>query len=187
MKDLYSSGKGSLLAWISAAGFDSDAYVSLMDYELECDFENKYPVHATSYTMSNKDKDDFLLPREDEWYDWRGIHQMDGRFEGLVDKFVTEPNLYYHGWLLYVWAHTYEFEEFGTWDRIDGILKRIAACGDVWFATNSEIYDYVKAFRGLVWYADASAAYNPAPVDVFLRCDNGEFRVPAGGETKVTG
>lgn len=64
MKDLYSSGKGSLLAWISAAGFDSDAYISLMDYELECDFENKYPVHATSYTMSNKDKDDSIVGRE---------------------------------------------------------------------------------------------------------------------------
>lgn len=55
LKELYSNGKGSLLAWISAVGFDSDAYVSLMDYELECDFENKYPVHATSYTLSNKE------------------------------------------------------------------------------------------------------------------------------------
>lgn len=64
MKDLYSSGKGSLLAWISASGFDSDAYVSLMDYELECDFENKYPVHATSYTMSNKDKEDSSVGRD---------------------------------------------------------------------------------------------------------------------------
>ena len=138
-----------------------------------------------AWARGNKDKDDFLLPREDEWYDWRGIHQMDGRLEGLVDKFVTEPNLYYHGWLLYVWAHTYEFEEFDTWDRIEGILKRIAACDDVWLATNSEIYDYVKAYRGLVWYADASAAYNPSRFDVFLRCDFGQFRIPAGGETKV--
>lgn len=63
MKDLYSSGKGSLLAWISASGFDSDAYVSLMDYELECDFENKYPVHATSYTMSKNDNEDSTVGR----------------------------------------------------------------------------------------------------------------------------
>ena len=54
MKELYSNGKGSLLAWVSATGFDSDAYLSLLDYELEIDLENKYPVHATSYTMSNK-------------------------------------------------------------------------------------------------------------------------------------
>lgn len=56
MKDLYSSGKGSLIAWISATGFDADAYISLLDYELENDLENKYPVHATSFTMSSKDK-----------------------------------------------------------------------------------------------------------------------------------
>lgn len=57
MKDLYSNGKGSFLAWVSATGFDADAYTSLMDYELEIDMENKYPVHATSYTMSSKDND----------------------------------------------------------------------------------------------------------------------------------
>lgn len=57
MKDLYSNGKGSFLAWVSATGFDADAYTSLMDYELEIDMENKYPVHATSYTMSGKDND----------------------------------------------------------------------------------------------------------------------------------
>ena len=56
MKELYSSGKGSLLAWVSSVGFDADAYVSLMDYELECDFENKYPVHKTSYTMSKEEE-----------------------------------------------------------------------------------------------------------------------------------
>ena len=57
MKDLYSNGKGSFLAWVSATGFDADAYTSLMDYELEIDMENKYPIHATSYTMSSKDND----------------------------------------------------------------------------------------------------------------------------------
>ncbi len=56
MEDLYSHGKGSLIAWISACGFDADAYISLLDYELESDFENKYPVHATSFTMSGKDE-----------------------------------------------------------------------------------------------------------------------------------
>lgn len=54
MKELYSQGKGSLIAWISATGFDADAYISLLDYELELGIEDKYPVHATSYTMSGK-------------------------------------------------------------------------------------------------------------------------------------
>ncbi len=54
MKQLYLQGKGSLSAWIASTGMDLEAYRALMDYELEEDFENKYPVHQTSYTMSTK-------------------------------------------------------------------------------------------------------------------------------------
>lgn len=34
MTDLYARGKGSLTAWIASTGWDSDVYLSLMDYEL---------------------------------------------------------------------------------------------------------------------------------------------------------
>ena len=57
MKELYMQGKGSLRMWISSTGIDSDAYLTLMDLELEENWEDKYPVHKTSYTMSNKDND----------------------------------------------------------------------------------------------------------------------------------
>lgn len=56
--DLYARGKGSLLAWIAATGVNSDDYLSLMDYELEEDFENRYPVHKTSFTITGKDAPD---------------------------------------------------------------------------------------------------------------------------------
>ena len=55
MTDLYARGKGSLIAWIASTGWDSDIYMSLMDYELENDYENKYPTHKTSYTLTSKD------------------------------------------------------------------------------------------------------------------------------------
>lgn len=56
--DLYARGKGSLLAWIAATGINADDYLSLMDYELEEDFENRYPVHKTSFTVTGKDAPD---------------------------------------------------------------------------------------------------------------------------------
>lgn len=56
--DLYARGKGSLLAWIAATGVNADDYLSLMDYELEEDFENRYPVHKTSFTVTGKDAPD---------------------------------------------------------------------------------------------------------------------------------
>ena len=52
---MYARGKGSLLAWISATGVNADDYLSLMDYELDEDFENRYPVHKTSFTVTGKD------------------------------------------------------------------------------------------------------------------------------------
>lgn len=58
MSDLYARGKGSLQAWISSSGFDVEAYTALMDEELENDWENKYVVHKTSFTISGKDSND---------------------------------------------------------------------------------------------------------------------------------
>ena len=57
MESLYARGKGSLYAWIAATGFNPDNYIALMDHELEEDFENRYPVHKTSYTESDKSSD----------------------------------------------------------------------------------------------------------------------------------
>ena len=53
--DLYARGKGSLQAWIAACGISTEDYISLMDYELAEDFENRYPVHKTSFTITGKD------------------------------------------------------------------------------------------------------------------------------------
>lgn len=55
--DLYARGKGSLIAWIASTGMNADDYLSLMDYELDEDFENTYPVHKTSFTITGKDED----------------------------------------------------------------------------------------------------------------------------------
>ena len=55
MKDLYLQGKGSLSLWASACGISPDVFFSLLDQELEEDYENKYPVHKTSFVLSSKD------------------------------------------------------------------------------------------------------------------------------------
>lgn len=56
--DLYARGKGSLTAWIASSGINVDDYLSLMDFELDEDFENRYPVHKTSFTVTGKDAPD---------------------------------------------------------------------------------------------------------------------------------
>lgn len=55
MKDLYLQGKGSLTAWIASTGFNADAYITLMDMEIEAGFDEKYKPHPTSFTISKDD------------------------------------------------------------------------------------------------------------------------------------
>ena len=54
-KELYTHGSGSLRAWISSIGVNSEAYLSLMDEEIEQGFDKKYKPHQTSFTQSSKD------------------------------------------------------------------------------------------------------------------------------------
>lgn len=60
-KDLYTLGRGSLKVWIAASGFNTDAYIALMEEELAEGFDEKFPVHPTSFTQSpneNKPSED---------------------------------------------------------------------------------------------------------------------------------
>lgn len=56
-KDLYLQGKGSLSLWASACGISSEVFFALLDEELELNINEKYPVHATSYTTPGNDTD----------------------------------------------------------------------------------------------------------------------------------
>lgn len=56
MKTLYSEASGSLTFLLASAGVDPTVYLSVLDYELEQDYENKYPVHSTSWTQSADNK-----------------------------------------------------------------------------------------------------------------------------------
>lgn len=54
-KELYTQGKGSLAFWAASCGISPDVFESMLDYELENDWENRWPVHRTSYTQPGDD------------------------------------------------------------------------------------------------------------------------------------
>lgn len=56
MKDLYLNCGGSMQAYIASSGFGVEAYLSLLDEEVEQNFDEKYPIHLTSYTATGDDK-----------------------------------------------------------------------------------------------------------------------------------
>ena len=41
--------------------------------------------------------------------------------------------------LFSIWGHSYEFDTFENWDRMEGFLERISGCEDVFYGTNTEV------------------------------------------------
>ena len=151
---------------------------------LESDFETDvrgmaYPFGDSSYSeevanavkacgivysrMTSSTKN-FMLPTD--WYRWYPTckHQSACLME-LAEKFLAdttnkEPKLFY------LWGHSFEFDMDGNWNVIENFCELMGNRDDVWYATNIEIYDYVQAYKRLVWTADMRRVYNPSAISV---------------------
>ena len=41
--------------------------------------------------------------------------------------------------LLYIWGHSYEFDQKDNWSRMEDLLKLLSGHTDVFYGTNSEV------------------------------------------------
>jgi len=116
-------------------------------------------------------------------------HHADEKVFELAEKFIAgEPSkklFRYEGWLFYIWGHSYEFRTEEDFLRMNGLLSMLSNREDVWYATNIEIYDYVEAYRALVYSCDKSMVYNPSAIPVYFIYDNKKYVVNAGETIKL--
>lgn len=132
------------------------------------------------------DNDRFDIPND--WYAWMPTaHHNNSHIFDYIDKFVgmREEDRYFvyrTPLLFYLWGHSYEFDNDGNWDRIEEICQRLGGRDDVWYATNIEIHDYVKAYEALQWSADETLVYNPSRISVWFFCQNGRTYEVKSGE-----
>ena len=135
----------------------------------------------------NNDNDDFMLP--DDWYEWMPTakHTTPKIFE-YIDKFLSlDVDSMYEASrfprLFYIWGHAFEFDRDNNWELLDEIGEKLGGHDDIWYATNMEIYEYVEAYRSLVFSADRSIVYNPTLMTVWFSFDGKLYSI-ASGETK---
>ena len=103
----------------------------------------------------------------------------------LADKFEESERTRAYamtGSLLYVWGHSYEFNDNQNWDLIESFCRRIGGRPDFWYATNIEIVDYCLARRALRFSHALECVFNPSAIPVWIRA-NGESVAVAPGET----
>ncbi len=142
------------------------------------------------YARTTKSTKAFDLP--ENWLQWHPTCHHRDCLE-LFDEFILSDNKKWHApKLMYVWGHTYEFDNNNNWELIEELLEKATKEEDIWFATNMEIVEYVEAFKELVFSADGNTIYNPTRFDFWALCNanwqpgSGRIiKIPAGEVTRV--
>ncbi len=133
------------------------------------------------YARTTVSHHNFSLP--DEWLTWGATcHHMDRALNELTDRFLNETPVKRgeDGWLFYLWGHSYEFNALQNWDLIEGFFSKVSDNGDIWYATNGQIYDYVNAYRSLVFNAECTKVFNPTRTDVWAGVNGATVKIAAG-------
>jgi peptidoglycan/xylan/chitin deacetylase (PgdA/CDA1 family) len=106
-------------------------------------------------------------------------HHNNPRFEDLYNEFIDLHKTQYL-YMMYVWGHSYEFTNNDNWDRIEEFCRMMGGQEDIWYATNIEIVDYMKAWKQMKFSADGTFAFNPTAYMLWIDVDREMVPVPAG-------
>lgn len=117
--------------------------------------------------------------------EWKATcHHNDPKLLDLAKFFVDFKKKQYLK-LMYVWGHSYEFEDNNNWEVIEEFSKIIGGHDDIWYATNIEIIDYLDAAKRLVFSCDCTRVYNPSAISVWIAIDGEKIEEIKPGETKL--
>ena len=101
----------------------------------------------------------------------------------LLEQFVSDETSALK--LFYLWGHAYEFDGHNNWETMEAALELVSGHDDIWYATNGEIYRYIKAFDQLIFSADGHLIENPTAADLWLWVSKEAVHLPAGSITRI--
>ena len=101
---------------------------------------------------------------------------------GLAKRFAEKELPSRDNWMFYLWGHSYEFQDNDNWNIIEEFAEYMGGRDDIWYATNIEIYDYVKAYESLQSSTDKKIIHNPSATDVWFSQKDKTYCIK-GGET----
>ena len=125
---------------------------------------------------------EFSLPAD--WLEWSMTCKANAKSrDELLDRFLSadvsknyvakrDPMLFS------LWGHSFELPD--QWDEFDAFCAKLGGREDVWYCTNTELYEYCHAYDCLVFSHDNRIVYNPTQIDVFFEGSCKEYTVKAG-------
>lgn len=138
------------------------------------------------YSRTTVSTHNFNMP--DDWLRLPATcHHNDPELMNLARRFAEETNTWGRPVMFYLWGHSYEFDGNDNWDVIEKFAEYIGNRDDVWYATNMEIYNCVKAYEALHVSADMKTVYNPSAQTVWFEHKGKVFAAKPGESVKVDG
>lgn len=137
-----------------------------------------------------QDNNSFTLP--EDWHNWipTAKHTNPLIFDYISEFTGTDVNSLYisnrYPRLFYIWGHSFEFDRDENWDRMEEICSSMSGKADTWYATNIEIYNYVKAYDSLVFSVDGSMVFNPTLVTIWFTADADTYCIKPGETLLLT-
>lgn len=124
----------------------------------------------------------FELPQD--FLEWHPTcHHESPELMKLAEKFCKDNS--WNPQVFYLWGHSYEFAQKNNWQLIEDFMKYVSEYKEkIWFATNIEIVDYVKAFRELKRSTDGRIVQNPTGMTLWFEMDR-EIHCIHGNEKYV--
>ncbi|WP_425464199.1 polysaccharide deacetylase family protein [Paenibacillus lentus] len=124
----------------------------------------------------------FGLP--EDWLQWRATCHHNDHLLEHAEAFVGLHKRQYL-YLMYVWGHSYEFDHDNNWELIEQFCKAVGGQDDIWYATNIEIVDYMKACKWLKFAASREFAHNLGALPIWLDVDGRIVEIPGGSQVSL--
>ena len=111
-------------------------------------------------------------------------HHKAGNLMELAKTFVemqanNEPQLFY------LWGHSFEFEMDDNWHVIEQFAEFIGNKQDIWYATNTEIFEYIENYQKIITSADGYIVYNPTSVPLYFNAQGNDYKIEPNQQIKL--
>ena len=111
-------------------------------------------------------------------------HHKAGNLMELAKTFVemqvnNEPQLFY------LWGHSFEFEMDDNWHVIEQFAEFIGNKQDIWYATNTEIFEYVENYQKIITSGDGNIVYNPTSVPLYFNVQGNDYKIEPNQQIKL--
>lgn len=138
------------------------------------------PHLGIAYARTVESTGEFALP--DDLYAWKPTCHHNGDLMTLAEQFVSLHKSQYL-YMMYVWGHSYEFDNDNNWELIEDFCRYIGGHDDIWYASNIGYVDYMTAFEHLQFSALQDFVYNPSYSSVWLKVNDTHIVEAKGGCT----